>query len=167
MVREREEMEAGLAFAPISSAYDPFVAELVRSNLKAYHLDIPGTAYFDESLDRLSLYYDRPGRAYDVLLKDGAVSGGVGLAECGAFSDCCEMQKLYLADSAKGRGLGYRLIERVETRALEMGYRRMYLETHSALRAAIHLYQISGFREIPKPPGVIHSAMDRFFLKEL
>ena len=146
---------------------DAALAALIRKNLKAYGLDIPGTAYYDEALDRLSAYYAHPGRAYFVLAENEKPVGGIGLAEISLFPRCCEMQKLYLADSAKGRGLGYRLIERVETRAREMGYRRMYLETHSALRAAIHLYQISGFREIPKPPGVIHSAMDRFFLKEL
>ena len=33
------------------------VADLIRYNLKKYGLDIPGTVYFDEGLDRLSDFY--------------------------------------------------------------------------------------------------------------
>lgn len=154
-------------FHPLSPQYDGAVAALIRENLKAYHLDIPGTAYFDESLDHLSGFYDRPGRAYFVLLENGSVIGGIGLAEFSGFPECCELQKLYLADAAKGRGLGYRMIAHIEDCAREMGYRQIYLETHTNLQAAIHIYEKSGYREIPQPENVVHSTMNRFYLKEL
>ena len=154
-------------FHPLSPQYDGAVAALIRENLKAYHLDIPGTAYFDESLDHLSGFYDRPGRAYFVLLENGSVIGGIGLAEFSGFPDCCELQKLYLADGAKGRGLGYRMIAHIEACARDMGYRQIYLETHTNLQAAIHIYEKSGYREIPQPESLVHSTMNRFYLKEL
>ena len=101
---ERQTKMDDLEWRPLEPRYDAAVAELVRSNLRAYGLDIPGTAYYDEWLDHLSDFYREPGRGYEVLLSDGQVIGGVGLA---AFEgDCCELQKLYLADAAKGRGLG-------------------------------------------------------------
>ena len=158
-------MEAGFAFAPLRAAYDPAIAALIRGNLKAHGLDIPGTAYYDEALDRLSAFYQASGRAYYVLLRDGAVVGGIGVAEF--RGDCCELQKLYLADAVKGRGLGYELIRFIEDRARELGYRRIYLETHTNLAAAIHVYERSGYREIPRPASVVHSTMDRFYLKQL
>ena len=43
----------------------------------------------------------------------------------------------------------------------------MYLETHTNLEAAIHLYEKAGFTEIEKPQSVVHTTMDRFFIKEL
>lgn len=43
--------------------YDAALADLIRTNLKAYHLDIPGTVYFDEGPDHLSEFYDYAGRA--------------------------------------------------------------------------------------------------------
>ena len=43
----------------ITEADDRTIAEIVRTNLEKYHLDIPGTAYFDPELDHLSEYYDR------------------------------------------------------------------------------------------------------------
>lgn len=38
----------------LTEKYDGAVAALIRKNLKAFHLDIPGTAYFDEALDHMS-----------------------------------------------------------------------------------------------------------------
>lgn len=43
----------------------------------------------------------------------------------------------------------------------------MYLETHTNLQAAIHVYEKCGYRNIPKPDFVVHSAMNRFYLKNL
>lgn len=152
----------------LTPEYDAALAALIRHNLKAHQLDIPGTVYFDAGLDHLSDYYSaRPGRAYFVLLDDGALAGGIGLAEFAPFEDCAELQKLYLDDAVKGRGLGYTLIGRVERAAREMGYKRVYLETHTNLQAALHIYEKSGYVQIDRPGAVVHGTMNRFYLKEL
>ena len=154
-----------ITFQRLTDKHDAAIARLVRENLKAHGLDIPGTAYFDEGLDHLSQFYNRPGRFYWVLLKGEEAIGGIGLAEfCG---DCCELQKLYLADHAKGHGLGYEMIAAIEKTAKEMGYRQIYLETHTNLRAALHIYEKMGYREIDRPESVIHTTMNKFFLKTL
>ena len=67
----------------------------------------------------------------------------------------------------KGRGLGYKLIGRVEDAARARGYGRMYLETHTNLEAALHIYEKSGYQRIDKPEAVVHATMNRFFLKHL
>ena len=154
----------------LSGEDDKALAELVRDNLKAYGLDIPGTVYFDENLYHLSDYYNAEPkkRVYYVLTDEtDSVLGGAGLAEFEGLEDCAELQKLYLCDSVKGKGLSYDLMDRVERAALELGYRRIYLETHNKLATAIHLYEKCGYKEIERPAGVIHSTMDRFFMKEL
>ena len=51
---------------------------------------------------------------------DGVVIGGIGLAEFEYFEDCAELQKLYLNDKAKGKGLGYTLIRLIEDKAREV-----------------------------------------------
>ncbi len=160
-------MNSDLSFKPISPEEDGAMARIVRSALKAHGLDIPGTAYFDESLDHLSAFYDRPGRCYYVLMHEGVVLGGIGVAEFEGRPGCCELQKLYLDRSARGRGLGYELIRFIEDRARELGYVQIYLETHSRLEAAIHEYEQMGYRQIRRPASVVHTTMDRFFLKEL
>ncbi|MBQ9613573.1 MAG: GNAT family N-acetyltransferase [Lachnospiraceae bacterium] len=146
------------------------LAVLIRANLKARGLDIPGTVYFDSILDHLSDYYlaDPERQAYYVQVDDeGRVVGGIGLAPFEGFENCAELQKLYLDDSVKGHGYGYDLIRLVEEKARGLGYSRMYLETHENLQAAIHIYERSGYRLIDKPDCVVHSAMTHFYLKEL
>ena len=159
-----------MIYKKLTPAYDTAVAELVRRNLKAHHLDIPGTVYFDENLYHLSDFYNaEPDKRIYYVLLDGTntVLGGVGLAEFEGIADCAELQKLYLDDSLKGRGLSYDMMKRVETSAQELGYKYMYLETHDNLKAAIHLYEKCGYKEIERPETMVHSTMNRFFLKEL
>ena len=156
-----------MTIEPLTPKYDAAVADLIRTNLKAHQLDIPGTAYFDEGLDHLSDFYGQPGRAYFVLLDGEKLAGGIGLADFSGFPGCCELQKLYLDDAVKGRGWGYGLIRFIEDRAMEMNFQRIYLETHTNLQAAIHIYEKSGYREIERPDCVVHSTMNRFYLKEL
>lgn len=67
----------------------------------------------------------------------------------------------------KGRGLGYQLIDKVEQEARALGYKRMYLETHTNLKVAIHTYEKSEYKEIDRPDCVVHSTMNRFYMKEL
>ena len=59
------------------------------------------------------------------------------------------------------------MIRHIEAQAKAMGYRRIYLETHTNLEAAMHEYERSGYRRIERPVSVVHSTMDRFYLKEL
>ena len=145
------------------------LANIIRDNLKANKLDIPGTVYFDENLNNLSDFYlASPQRAYFIALDDNDnIIGGIGLAELGFMDDTAELQKLYLTDAAKGQGLSYDLIELEEETALNKGYKRIYLETHTNLKTAIHLYEKCGYKLIEKPKEVVHSSMNRFYLKEL
>lgn len=158
-------MKENIEYKPLTPQYDPPLAALIRESLETYGLNIPGTVYFDEGLDHLSQFYSSDGRSYYILLQNGAFIGGIGFAEFD--DDCCELQKLYLADSAKGQGLGHRMIAYIENRAREMGYKRMYLETHSNLQAAIHIYEKAGYTEIARPKSVVHSTMDKFYIKNL
>lgn len=101
------------------------IAAIVRSNLEKYGLNVPGTAYFDPELDRLSEFYLADKRRCYLILEgdDGEVLGGVGIAEFIFIDDTAELQKIYLKDNVKGRGLGKQLIETIENKALELGYK--------------------------------------------
>ncbi|MBP1587871.1 MAG: N-acetyltransferase [Clostridia bacterium] len=187
---------ANIIFREITAEDDAALANIIRRSLEAHGLDIPGTAYFDAGLDHLSRFYlENPAGRYYCILSDAAgnVLGGVGIAECAcgpgiaehecatkaedcpgsagadraeAF-ECCELQKLYLTPSARGLGLGAQLVRIIENKARELGYRAIYLETHDNLAAAVKTYETCGYREIRKPAGVVHSAMNRFFAKRL
>ncbi len=145
------------------------VAVLIRDNLKKHGLDIPGTVYFDSGLDNLYEFYSNSRKRGYYVLTDSAeqVIGGIGFDEFTPFQDCAELQKLYLADSAKGFGLGYRLISFIENKMMETGYKAVYLETHNNLQAAIHIYEKSGYSKIKRPKEVLHGAMNNFYYKKL
>ena len=60
-----------------------------------------------------------------------------------------EIKRMWVADAARGLGLGRRLLEELEARAREMGVERLRLETNRSLVEAQALYRASGYREIP------------------
>ena len=159
-----------LDYRRITTADDAAIAKIIRTNLEALQLDIPGTAYFDQELDHLSAYYnsDEEKRNYFIATDEaGKVIGGVGVAEFTNIAGCAELQKLYLSDAAKGKGLSKELVALAEQWAKQVGYKKLYLETHSNLTVAMKLYDKLGFKQLPKPDFVLHSTMDHFYLKEL
>ena len=159
-----------LKYRRITAADDEAIAKIVRTNLEKSHLNIPGTVYYDPELDHLSVYYnDAPTkRCYFIALDEAdRVIGGVGIAEFKGIEDCAEMQKLYLDDSAKGKGYSKELVAAAENWARDAGYKKLYLETHSNLTVAMKLYEKLGFKQIEKPSCVVHGTMDHFYMKSL
>ena len=159
-----------LKYRKIEASDVAAVAGIIRSNLEKLRLNIPGTAYFDPQLDHMSAYYnaDPEKRTYFVALDEtGRVTGGVGVDEFAGIPDCAEIQKLYLDDSAKGKGCGRELMKLAEDWAKAAGYKQLYLETHSNLKAAMGLYEKMGFQQIERPEAVLHGTMDHFYLKRL
>ena len=77
----------------------------------------------------------------------------------------CEMKRLFVRLDHHGGGIGRRLIERLIEEARAIGYRTMVLDTLPQMRAAQHLYEAFGFRDIPAyyhnpTPGVRYLALD-------
>lgn len=144
------------------------VAELIRTNLKAHGLNIPGTVYFDPDLYKLYDFYSQSeDRDFYVLVnEDGKIIGCIGFADY-AFPDCAELQKLYIDDSVKGQGLSYKLIDFIEEKMVLKGYKKSYLETHTNLERAIHVYESFGYERIPRPKQVAHGTMDHFYIKNI
>ncbi len=59
-----------------------------------------------------------------------------------------ELAKMAVADKAKGRGIGRRLMEAAVAQARTMNARALYLESNSSLVPAVTLYERSGFRHL-------------------
>lgn len=159
-----------LLLHPITAADDAAIAAIIRDNLRAVHLDIPGTAYFDPELDHLSAFYGAAPekRAYYIVTDaSGNIVGGVGFAEFPGVADGAELQKLYLADAVKGHGYSHLLIETVENGARKAGYKKLYLETHTCLEVACALYEKHGYQRIEQPVPTVHTTMNRFYIKAL
>ena len=60
-----------------------------------------------------------------------------------------EVKHLYVVPSARGRGLGRLLLDRLEDVAHRAGADLLVLDTNRALEAAAGLYRVSGFGPVP------------------
>jgi len=60
-----------------------------------------------------------------------------------------ELKRMWVAPSARGLGLGARLLRALEDHARKAGATAARLETNRALTEAIDLYRRSGYREVP------------------
>jgi ribosomal protein S18 acetylase RimI-like enzyme len=71
---------------------------------------------------------------------------------CGALKfhgELCEIKRVWVAEAARGMGLGRRLLGELEARAVDHGGRVVRLDTNKALTEAISLYRSAGFTEVP------------------
>ena len=61
----------------------------------------------------------------------------------------CELEDLFVAEEARGSGLGRAMLEAVIARATERGCRRIQLDTNETNAAALALYESCGFKVKP------------------
>jgi DNA-binding MarR family transcriptional regulator/GNAT superfamily N-acetyltransferase len=90
----------------------------------------------------------RPRGAFLVAISDGLPIGCVGLK--GTRGEFAEIKRLWVAPSARGLGLGRRLMDAAECAARQLGIAMLRLDTNSALPEAGQLYRTSGWREIAR-----------------
>ncbi len=127
---------------PATNADQSAVKALIFAILNEYDLE-PAPKTTDKDLDDLEGFY--ADGMFDILVtEEGDLIGTVGLApmEGGA----CELRKMYLKSSYRGRGYGKRLLKHAIAKARELGFRRIELQTARVLEEAISLYTQHGFQ---------------------
>ncbi len=76
--------------------------------------------------------------------REGEMAGSVFVVR--AADQLAKLRMLYVEPTARGLGIGARLVEECLAFARAAGYRRMTLWTNDILTAARHIYQRAGFR---------------------
>ena len=67
--------------------------------------------------------------------------------------DAAELKRIYLAESARGHGLGRRLLEELEQHARTLGYRCCDSTRATCQPEAFGLFRAAGYVEIPDYNG--------------
>ena len=161
---EGREME----LRPLHPLDETDLCRVIRSALVEFGADRPGFAWQDPELDAMSKTYAASGWIYLVVAEGENVLGGAGIGPLSGVDATCELQKMYLAPSARGKGVGWQLMGSLLEHARVLGYRWVYLETLSGMLAAQRLYRAWGFLRIEQPLGQTgHGGCDCWFLKEL
>jgi GNAT superfamily N-acetyltransferase len=117
---------------------------------------------FGEELDGLPGAYARPeGRLALAVLSDQVV-GCIALRRLDNSS--CEMKRLFVRHSARGKGIALALLTWLVAEARSQGYSRMLADTLPTMNDALRLYERFGFTPVesysPKPtPGAIYLQM--------
>ena len=115
--------------------------------------------YFEELRARFETGYDpalgisaapaelTPPRGYFVVAILNGEPVGCGALKC--HTAYGEIKRMWVAPSARGLGLGTRILLRLEDLARERGLPLLRLETNKTLTEAQSLYRRNGFREVP------------------
>lgn len=76
---------------------------------------------------------------------EGVGVGGIRLLD----SDTAEIKRMFLRSSMRGRGAGWKLLQALEAKAVELGATRGVLDTNETLTSALALYHAAGWQEVP------------------
>lgn len=117
----------------------------------------------DADLDDIERSYFARGGTFCVLEdQDGSIVGAYGLYP--TKDRACELRKMYLRRTHRGRGIGKRLLEDALDAAGRLGFATVTLETASVLKEAIALYKRYGF--VPCPSDHLATRCDQAYVLE-
>jgi putative acetyltransferase len=130
------------------------IAAVIREVFIADNFPKTGTAFADAQLDFMFEAYDTPRATYFVVENEGEIIGGAGVNQLeNSTENICELQKMYFLQKARGKGLGWQMIQKCLEKARDFGYEKCYLETLPEMLAAQNLYQKMGFEYLCAPMG--------------
>jgi putative acetyltransferase len=145
------------------------IAGVIRTVFREFKIDRPGTVYFDPTTDDLYNLFRKEGSVYWIAESAGVIIGGCGLyPTTGLPEGCAELVRFYLSSSFRGKGTGWKLMEKTIESAKQFGFRQLYLESLPELGKAISLYERAGFRVITHALGNSgHFGCNVWMLKEI
>ncbi len=154
---------------PIARGDNTALASIIEGCFREFSPGNQGLGQADPEFHHLYEFYRKARSAYFVVVRDGRVLGGAGIGPLeGGDPETCEFQKMYLLSECRGHGLGQKLLDLCLRTAKELGYRRAYLETLTAMKSARALYEKNGFSPLRAPLGATgHFGAQRWYQKEL
>ena len=156
-----------IVYRELRQSDNPAIANIIRRTMEEFKINKPGTVYFEASTDHLfELFQPVEGSYYFIVELNGEIAGGAGIFPTDQLPDgVCELVKMYISPSARGKGIGKELINRCISKARELNYHGIYLESMFELKQALRLYEYFGFKYLDKPMGNSTHITDLWLLK--
>lgn len=126
---------------------------VITEYMKTLPFDISYQSPGAELEDLSALYSNKVGGSIFTATENGTIAGcvavkGIEHIRPVAGERVCEMKRLYVRPEFRGRNLGHELAQSIISKAKELGYHFMYLDTHREAQAvAIEMYKRMGFVE--------------------
>ncbi|GIG91392.1 hypothetical protein Pen02_63280 [Plantactinospora endophytica] len=134
--------------APGSAEAGRLLRAYFEEILRRYDGRRPSPDRIEEVLrDNPPEHLDAPHGALLVARLDGVAVGCAGLRLLSGYA--AEVHRVYVAPTARGRGIGSRLLDSLESLARGHGVTRLCLTTRQDLVEARRLYARHGFLEVP------------------
>jgi putative acetyltransferase len=93
--------------------------------------------------------FEAPNGVFLAALQDGAVVGCGGVCRHPEDDGVAEIRRMYVDPTARGQGVGARILTALEEQAAALGYTSVRLETGVEQREAIRLYERAGYMPAP------------------
>jgi len=121
------------------------IYRLVETVLGNYSLKMDPEGTDKDLLDLNESYFKNNGWFEIIENRQKRIIGSFGLFKINA--EICELRKMYLYPEFQGLGLGKKMLNKAVSKAEELGYKEIILETNKSLIQAIGLYRKFGFKE--------------------
>lgn len=145
------------------------IAQVIRQVFISDNFPKTGTAFVDPQLDFMFETYNKSKATYFVVENNGKIIGGAGISQLeNSDENICELQKMYFLDEARGKGIGFQMIQKCLQEAISFGFEKCYLETLPEMLVAQKLYLKVGFEYVAAPMGNTgHTSCPVWMIKEL
>jgi putative acetyltransferase len=138
-------------------------AEVIGSVLSEYGLTWEPRGADRDVVD-VETFYQTVGGEFWVIEYQGKVVGTSAYYPVERGENAVEIRKMYLLREFRGQGLGKFLLQQLEETIANRGFQQIWIETASALKEAIQLYENSGYQPTT---GVETKRCDRVYVKQL
>jgi putative acetyltransferase len=137
------------------------VANHIQSILIEYGLSNEPVGADQDVLTVEDSYWAKGGEFW-VVETQGRLVGTAGYYPVNRGENAVEIRKMYLSPEVRGRGLGRYLLQALETAIATQGYTQVWIQTASALKEAVQLYERNGYEP---STGIDTDRCDRIYVK--
>lgn len=154
---------------PIKKSDNQALSKIIKDSFLEFGAPLEGTVFSDPTTENLYDFFNMQGSICWVGELNGKIAGCCGIYPTPSLDkDCCELVKFYLSKESRGFGVGKRLMYQCEASAIDLGYKKIYIESLPEFKKAVSIYEKAGYREIPEALGDSgHFGCSIYMLKDI